>query len=249
MDKDKLTDVVKTFNPKKCLNPKIFPNDLINSRVRLRLLDIADDFIESLNIKWLKPKDIILTGSLCNYNWSQYSDFDLHIVVDFKDVDENTEFVKEYFDSKKKLWNNDHPHLTIYGYPVEVYVQDESEEHESTGVYSLEKNEWITHPYRANFETAKLNRGYLEYIVFKIIRKIETLQETIYSETDKVKLEAAAESCDKLFSTIREIRKNGLEKDGEMSIGNIIFKTLRRTGHIGILVDLLSKSYDKINSI
>mgnify|MGYP003293272416 CR=1 FL=1 len=43
-------------------------NDNLNSRVRLKLLDIADDFIETLGISWIKPKDIILTGSLCNYN-------------------------------------------------------------------------------------------------------------------------------------------------------------------------------------
>ena len=57
--------------------------DMLDSRVRLTLLDIADDFYDSLKLKWLKPLDIVLTGSICNFNWSEFSDIDMHIIVDF----------------------------------------------------------------------------------------------------------------------------------------------------------------------
>ena len=128
---------LSSFRPQKVLNPKIWVGDKINSRVRLRLLDIADDFIDTLNIGWVKIKDIILTGSLANYNWSKYSDFDLHILINFKDVDERTDFVKEYFDAKKNDWNNKHENLKIYGFPVELYVQDTNDTHTESGIYSL----------------------------------------------------------------------------------------------------------------
>ena len=133
-----------SFEPQDELNPKIWEsNGLINSRVRMRLLDIADTFIDSLDIDWVEIDDIILTGSLANFNWSKFSDFDVHVVLRFKDVDERVEFVSNYFNSKKKIWNNEHDNLKIYGFPVEMYVQDSEEDHTSSGIYSLEKiNGW-----------------------------------------------------------------------------------------------------------
>ena len=56
--------------------------------------------------------------------------------------------MKEYFDSKKSLWNQKHKDIKIFGFPIEVYVQDKNEPHASTGVYSLEKNEWKVKPQR-----------------------------------------------------------------------------------------------------
>ena len=135
-----------SFTPQQELNPKIWPNGKINSRVRLRLMDIADDFFATLKIDWLKPLDILLTGSMANYNWSKYSDFDLHLLLNFSDVDENVDFVHEYFTAKKKLWNEEHENLMIYGFPVEVYVQDVSEPLVSNGIYSLYKNKWVVEP-------------------------------------------------------------------------------------------------------
>jgi len=135
-----------SFTPQQELNPKIWPNGKINSRVRLRLMDIDDDFFATLKIDWLKPLDILLTGSMANYNWSKYSDFDLHLLLDFSDVDENVDFVHEYFTAKKKLWNEEHENLMIYGFPVEVYVQDISEPLVSNGIYSLYKNKWVVEP-------------------------------------------------------------------------------------------------------
>ena len=95
---------LSSFKVRETLNPKIFDNTQhIHEDVRTRLLMIADDFFETLNVGWVDIDDIILTGSLANYNWSKFSDVDLHILVNFEDVDENTELVKEYFNSKKNL--------------------------------------------------------------------------------------------------------------------------------------------------
>ena len=43
-----------------------------------------------------------LTGSLANYNWSSFSDVDLHIIVDFSQIDENYELVKGFFDNARR---------------------------------------------------------------------------------------------------------------------------------------------------
>lgn len=240
---------LSSFRPQSELNPKIWINGELNSRVRLRLLDIADDFVKTLEVDWVEPKDIILTGSLANYNWSKYSDFDLHIVIDFEEVDERVNFVKDYFDAKKKLWNEQHENLKIYGFPVEVYVQDANEFHNASGVYSLELGEWIKRPSKNSIQAIKLNKFYIKEQVLKFIRKIDELESALETETDSYKIEQIALKANALFKKIKDIRKESLKKGNEMESGNIIFKSLRRLKYIEKLVDIKAKTYDRLFSI
>lgn len=240
---------LSSFRPQKELNPKIWINGKLNSKVRLRLLDIADDFFDTLEVNWVKPKDIILTGSLANYNWSKYSDFDLHIVIDFEEVDDRVNFVKDYFDAKKKIWNEQHEDLKIYGFPVEVYVQDANEEHTASGVYSLELGEWLKEPARNKIHAIKLNKFYIKEKVLKFITKIDELYDAAERETSPEKLEQIALKTNNLFKAIKSMRREALKNGDEMSSGNLVFKCLRRSGHIGKLSELKSKTYDKLFSI
>ena len=240
---------LSSFKPQKQLNPKIWFNGKINSRVRLRLLDIADDFISSLEVDWVKPDDIILTGSLANYNWSKFSDFDLHILMDFKKVDNRTNFVKDYFDSKKSIWNEKHENLKIYGFPVEVYVQDTNEEHTASGIYSLERNEWIKEPEPNRIKAIKLDKFLIKEKVFKFMKAIEKLESDCERSDDEYSAEEVAKKAKDLFDKIKSMRREALKHGGEMSVGNIIFKCLRRFNYIGRLADVKSKTYDKIYSI
>lgn len=239
---------LSSFRPQKELHPKIWPNGKLNSKVRLRLLDIADDFIETLKVDWVKPKDIILTGSLANYNWSKFSDFDLHIIIDFSEVDDRVEFVKDYFDSKKKIWNEQHENLKIYGFSVEVYVQDANEIHTASGIYSLERNKWLRTPEKDSIKAIKLNKFFIKEKAGKFIRQINALDDAL-NTADSAQAETIGNKAKALFDKIKGIRKEALAKGGEMSSGNIIFKTLRRTGYIEKLVDIKAKTYDKIYSI
>lgn len=242
---------LSSFRPRKELNPKIWVNGLMNSRVRMRLLDIADDFIETLKVEWAQPVDIILTGSLANYNWSRYSDFDLHIIYDFKDVDEKTEFVKEYFDAKKNEWNEKHDNLKIYGYPVELYVQDSNEAHAASGIYSLEQNEWVLEPERDNIKAIKLDKYYIKEKVAKFATIIDDLQRKIAEEKDLHMQLEYSDKVKRVFDKLKGMRKSALGKSGgnEMTAGNIIYKCLRRLGYIATLLDLKAKTYDRIRSI
>lgn len=238
-----------SFKPQKELNPKVWPNGMLNSTVRLRLLDIADDFIDTLEVNWVKPDDIILTGSLANYNWSKYSDFDLHVLMDFNKVDKRVEFVKDYFDSKKKIWNDTHDSLKIYGFPVELYVQDTHEPHAASGIYSLEKNKWIKEPEPNAIKAIKLDKFYIKEKAFKLMRKISKLYDDYLDAGDDYTASVVAKKVKALFSYIRGMRKESLAKGGEMSPGNIIFKVLRRFGYLGVLSELKAKTYDKIYSL
>ena len=77
--------------------------DQLRPEIKEKLLEIANDFWESQDLDHVKVKDIIFTGSLANYNWSNFSDIDLHIVIDYTDVNKDAELVRKYFNSIKRL--------------------------------------------------------------------------------------------------------------------------------------------------
>ena len=119
-------DPVKSFKLKDELNPKIWDEMKMKKDVRKDLLKISKDFYDNTDIK-AEVKDITLVGSLCNYNWSEkYSDYDLHIIIDYKDVDDDYDLVENLCDTSKKLWNlqND---IKVVGYETEVMIQDEKD--------------------------------------------------------------------------------------------------------------------------
>lgn len=238
-----------SFTPQQELNPKIWPNGKINSRVRLKLLDISDDFFKTLKIDWLKPLDVLLTGSMANYNWSKYSDFDLHLLLDFSDVDENVDFVYEYFTAKKKLWNEEHENLMIYGFPVEVYVQNIDENLVSNGIYSLYKNKWVIEPSKDNIKGLGQDKDTIKSKAVETMKKIDALYNATFDINHGYDGEKLLVQIQKLITIIKGVRKQSLAKGGEMAAGNIFFKILRRTGYIEKLFNAKTLAYDRKESI
>ena len=240
---------LQSFEIQDELHPKLWVNNKLNSKVRLRLLDIANDFYKSLSIAWVKPKDIILTGSLANYNWSKYSDIDVHIIVDYKDVNKkHPKFVEEYFKSKKDIWNDEHENLTMYGFPVEMYVEDVNTRHKGAGVYSLNKNKWIQEP--VDISDSILNQDYIQRLSAKYINEIDEIINKLNKETDNVKIERLGKKMNKIFTKLKGLRKEGLNsKQAEMSSGNIVWKVLRRMGYLDKVWDVINSTYNKINSL
>ena len=140
------------------LAPEIWYNKQLDDEVRSKLLEIANKFFDDLDLdnlfgKDVKIDDILLTGSLASYNWSKYSDVDLHILLDFKKISRNTELLQDFFKEKIMNWNKKH-NILIHGYEVEIYVQDSREKHVSMGVYSVLKDGWFQNPKR---EAPKIN--------------------------------------------------------------------------------------------
>lgn len=243
---------LSSFNIKKNLNPKFWKDDRLDTRIRIKLLDIADDFIEFLGVDWVKPEDITITGSLANYNWSQkYSDIDLHIIMDFSKVDEKTEFVENYFYSQKKLWNDEHKDLKIFGFPVEIFVQDINKEHTSSGVYSLEHDKWIEEPKREKLTSEKVNKNKIKKTVSKYTEKIDALIERSKNiKNDDYESRKLYEDSEDLFDEIKNLRRKDLsDTNNEINEGNIIFKCLRRLGYIEKLDKIINKGYNTFNSL
>lgn len=243
---------LSSFNIKKHLNPKFWDDGHLDTRIRLKLLDIADDFFDSLGVDWVEPEDVIITGSLANYNWNEkYSDIDLHILVDYEDVDERVDFVREYFTLKKNEWNEKHKGIRIFGFPVEVYVQDANEPHASSGVYSIDRDEWITEPDINKIRSGKVDKRHVREMISTYMNKIDCLIDIYKHHKDDVhEMEQVANDAAEIFDEIKTLRKEDLAKYGkEMCDGNIIFKALRRSDYIGKLIKLKNLAYDKINSL
>lgn len=238
---------LKPFKPKNELEPHLWVDGKLDSRVRLKLLDIADDFIKTLNIKWVKPLDIVLTGSIANYNWSEFSDIDVHVIMDYDEVSPKREFVEKYFKTKRDEWSEAHDELTIFGYPVEMFVEDSENPSDSSGVYSLNSNKWLVKP--TDMKEMESDPEYVKDVAARIITKIETLCDKIETETDTVKVRKATDKLEKIYDYLKHARQKSLKEDGEMGFGNILWKIVKHMGYIEMLWDCFNTSYDKSNSL
>ena len=219
------------------LEPRLWKDEKLRSFASKKLLEIANDFIDGLPFN-VTIQDVRFTGSLANYNWSKYSDIDLHIVVDFEELDDNKELVKEMFDAKRLRWNEKH-NITIKGYEVELYVEDVGEEHTSSGIYSITDEEWVNKPERIDatidLETAK-----------KKASDIEQQINSISAMYDRGQFEKVLTHVDRLKKKIRTMRQAGLDTEAmEFSPENIAFKLLRRNDLLDVLTKLKYKAYDQ----
>jgi hypothetical protein len=113
---------LKSFEIKSGLNSKFWIGDKLKPLIRQGLLKIVDDFYESIEIDDIIIEDVIFTGSLAGYNWSKYSDIDIHIIVDYDKIKIPNELLLDYFEMKKKIFNIKYSDLNFYGYPIEIYV-------------------------------------------------------------------------------------------------------------------------------
>jgi len=225
------------------LYPKLWDNKTkkLNSDISLKLKQIAEDFVRGFEYP-IKIRDIILTGSIANYNWNQYSDIDLHILVDFNDIpDQYLDAFKDYFDAKKQLWNKKHL-INIMGHEVEIYVQDIDEPHHSTGVFSVMNDKWVKEPVHKD---AEIDYEAVSQKTEDFISKIDKVSK-LFSGNENEKTIAAVEA---LQNRLKRYRKAGLEKGGEYSTENLVFKMLRNGGHLENLSNLKQQAYDREMSI
>jgi hypothetical protein len=90
--------ILNSFSVQETLNPKIWENPenpqkaKMVPKVKNALLKIAEKFIDYLG-EDVFVEDIVLTGSLANFNWSEYSDFDLHILVDLQQFEDEARVI------------------------------------------------------------------------------------------------------------------------------------------------------------
>ena len=239
---------VDSFEVKDSLHPRFWNDEQhLDMHIRRALLVIAKDFIDEYNLGEYVIDDIIMTGSLANYNWSEeFSDIDLHIVMDTTQLSEDPSLAKSISDAMRNVWNKTHTDISVGGFPVELYIQDSHEPHKSSGVYSLLNDEWKTSPsldkLSGEIEEDEIKTRAAEYM--NLIDEIEIR----YNNIDPLKM---YHICSKLMDKIKSERASGLSNDdaGELTTGNLIFKSLRRSGYIEKLIDIKRRCFDRARSI
>lgn len=215
--------------------------------IRKKLIKIAKDFYTKFDgvLEKIPISDIVLTGSLANYNYTDSSDLDVHVLVDFSKSKVDKKALKTAVDGIRFIWNLRHD-IKIRGHEVELYVQDVNEPHTSTGLYSLLDRKWIKVP---KFDLPKAKDSDVILKVESLANEINNLESKLVSVSSVSKnSKDLHKRANKLLQKIYKMRKEGLSSNGETSVGNLAFKKLRSEGYITKLIDVISKSYERIYS-
>jgi hypothetical protein len=210
------------------LNTEVWQGTELRVDVRYKLLEIAKRFIEYLEVPNFKLEDIILRGSLVNYNYTQYSDFDLHIVTDFAAL--NTDITEAFYLAKKKIWNDNHD-ITIKGHEVELYIEDLGAKNISEGTYSVLDAEWIKTPtYNPPTIDDRAVTAKARDLIAQINRAVES---------------GSVLDLQRLQDKIKVMRQSGLDAGGEFSTENLAFKIVRNKGYIDKLHKNKNAKFDQ----
>ena len=223
-----------SFETKDELNQKLFDGSILKDDVRTECIELANKFISFCDLKKEFIYDIVLVGSSVSYHYSSYSDIDIHIIVYMSLIGDNIEEVNSDLLEKRSEWASKNK-SEIADYDAELFIQDINDQNITSGIYSLTNNEWIKEPNKdgeISFDKAKIEQKSLEYI-----KQIDDICDNNDSESAK-----------ELKSDLHIMRKHGLESPaGEMSEENIIFKVLRRTGHLQKLKELENQTNESMN--
>ena len=213
------------------LNPKLWDkvddNYELKSEVADKLKEIADAFIEYLEVDEDAIKDVVITGSSASYNYTPHSDLDLHLKVDYDKVHEDCPIVQGYLWALKASFNKDHD-ISIYGVPVEVYAEPLDEDTVHNGLYSLWQGKWIDIPKKI---PPTDNDSAVESKYKELAEAVDRIEDS----------EVAEELLDKIYN----MRKAGLNEVGEFSTENLAFKKLRDNGYLDKLRQMKKEKIDK----
>lgn len=219
------------------LNQKIFNSDKIDPEVREKLLEISDLFLKTVcenSQICINPVDIVIVGSNASYNYSENSDLDLHIVVNFETIPANPdELIQSYYNAEKSNFNDKYD-FKIYGINVEVYVEDVKANTVSNGIYSVLYDYWVKYPAKLDDKSSEIN---LEPELSEWMSQIN--KALSYSSKDS---DVNPDSLGNIVSLIDKLyleRKYSLSVEGEYGKGNLIFKKIRSQGLLDKLRDRL----------
>ena len=206
------------------LNPKLWHDGELDLEVSAKLQDIAEAFEKFIGID-LPVIDYTITGSNANYTWTAHSDLDLHLIVKGTVTDAE----RELYNAKKALWAEQHT-ITVRGLPVECYVQGEQEEHHSTGVYSLVKDTWLVEPKKIKPQVDD--------------SAVERKKDSMIHDIETALLSRDLERIRRVKERITEMRRAGLDRAGEWSVENLVFKILRNLGLIDQIAEKIRELED-----
>ena len=219
--------ILEKFEVHETLNPKLWVNNQLKEDVEKSLIEIVDQFLSTCEIP-LHVIDVHLVGSQASYNYTQYSDLDVHVITNFELIECSPEILQTAYNSVKAKFNSDYD-ITVKGIDVELYVEDVKSTVMSNGIYSLYNRNWIKFP-------KKLTDVPQVDISSEVTDWTKRITDVL-STQDSTKIE-------NIVDELYVIRKNSIDTEGEYGKGNQLFKELRNLG----LLDKLKDSYKKFRS-
>lgn len=216
-------NVLEDFQLHETLNSKLWKDNKLIPEVRQKLLEISENFEQYVEIP-MHIVDVVLVGSNASYNYTQYSDIDVHLIVNTDLTEGVPEDIQTLVFNLKKTSFNKEFDIKIKGIPVELYVEDLHSSVQSNGIYSIRRNKWVKEPQPITIEKRD------------ITQELNAWTERINAAITSKDYEQITNVLDALYL----MRKNSISIEGEYGRGNEIFKTLRDKG-------LLSKLKDSMN--
>ena len=213
-------DLKLTLRYNQQLNPKIWVGEAMKPEVRQGLVRIAEEWAEFANIPNSAIIDAVLVGGNANYNYTKYSDLDLHLIVSKEDIADCPDLIDDYLRDKKQLWALTH-NIQIYGHDVELYAQDRRDQTPSgQGVFSIMNSLWLRRPTYQEVDLSDPN------IINKVRHYMEKIDFLIDNRADD------REAFEKLKEKLRDMRSSAIQRGGEFAVENLVFKELRNRGYL-----------------
>lgn len=232
--------LLKSLEPSENMSEVLWQDMRLREEAEDLLLQVANDFLSSLDLD-VPMKNLYIVGSMASLNYSEFSDIDLHIVLDFGDISSDKDLLRKYFYLAKSKWNRTRK-VMIGGHDVEIYVEDLNDERLPTATYSVMRKEWINQPSMEGLE--------IDYqgVTKKVTEKMSEVDEleSLYEDGE---YKEAYEFGTLLRQKIKRFRQAGLDKRGEYSNENLAFKLLRRSGALDRINDYVKSSYAEMVSI
>ena len=209
------------------LNPKLWDGGDLKPEVKLQLLKIAELFREFLDID-VPVIDIHITGGQVTYHYTEHSDLDLHLIIDYSKIECDQE-VTELLDAKRLLFKQQHD-IRIKGIPVEPGTENVNQPTVSSA-WSLKTNSWIREPknQKSSIDSKEIEKQsqYWQKIIRRVLGKNDP------------------ETAKKVLKMIRKYRKIGLKHTGEYGVENLVYKGLRNQGQIKRLEQYVLAQQDR----
>lgn len=215
--------MVTMYNEK--LNPLIWnDNNTLKDGVKESINRIIKQFVDDLDNIPIEIVDVRIVGSNASYNYTKFSDIDIHIVVNTDVLPFDSKSLKLIYDMARSRFNKNY-NITIKTLPVEISIEDLGSIVTSNGVYSVMRDEWLKFPKKINAPDIDMTNT---NAYKKLVKRINEILKNPNSKDIK-----------DMINHLYIIRKNSIMIDGEFGRGNLLFKEIRNSGLLQKLKDEL----------
>jgi hypothetical protein len=244
----------------------------LKPQVRKHILDQINEWLPLYTEK--KPKKVFIAGSMAGFQYTQYSDIDVNMVIDLSD--EKLKEVASLLPNGNNLPGTQHP--------VNYYIASKFQLEKSGAIYDLLGDKWLTKPekqkanihYKAVLEISlswmrkvdldihELERDVLEYKLYEHYLD----QKDIEIDLDEIKdylgvkeseIKADIDAIHITYHMIKKFRREPFEKpdfesdfltqvdevDANYTINNLVYKTLERFGYLDKLHKYAKLDFDQ----